>query len=169
MKTIVKITALLLFFGMANIVEAQKFGYLDSQSILAQMSEVKMMKSELESLSTILQKEGEQKLKEYQAQEQDAIQKKERRELSPVQEEAVIQELQAKQQNLMKFEQEMQQRLVKKEQELLEPILAKINDAISAVATENGFTYIFDASTGIILYADETSNVADLVKGKLNL
>ena len=53
--------------------------------------------------------------------------------------------------------------------ELLEPILAKARKAIEDVATEGSFTYIFDKSSGNILYAKESENVIALVKKKLGL
>ena len=56
-----------------------------------------------------------------------------------------------------------------KEQELLEPILTKARKAIEDVATEGNFTYIFDKSSGNILYAKESENVIALVKKKLGL
>ena len=51
----------------------------------------------------------------------------------------------------------------------LEPILSKARKAIEDVATEGGFTYIFDKSQGSILYAQESENILPLVKKKLKL
>ena len=51
----------------------------------------------------------------------------------------------------------------------MKPIMDKITAAIEEVAKENGYTYIFDGSVGFVLYADETTDVSDLVKGKLGL
>jgi Skp family chaperone for outer membrane proteins len=41
--------------------------------------------------------------------------------------------------------------------------------AIDNVAKEKGYTYIFDASMGLILYADPSTEVTALVKAKLGL
>ncbi|HAQ37242.1 MAG TPA: molecular chaperone Skp, partial [Saprospirales bacterium] len=38
-----------------------------------------------------------------------------------------------------------------------------------AVGKEEGYTFIFDSSTGVILHASETENVFDKVKVKLGL
>ncbi len=59
--------------------------------------------------------------------------------------------------------------MVAKSEELLKPIQEKVDAAIRAVATENGYSYIIDNSQGTILYADPSSNVMDLVKVKLGL
>ena len=44
-----------------------------------------------------------------------------------------------------------------------------LQSAIDAVASENGYAYIFDYSTGFVLYADASTDVSSLVKSKLGL
>ena len=168
MKKFVKLGALAVaMLFLAVNVQAQKFGYVNSAAILADLAEVKQMQSSLKSLQTQLEKKGQQLVTDYQAKEREAIAKQERGELSPVEEQTVLQDLQTKQQEIMKFQQEMQEKLVAKEQELLEPILKRIETAINSVADEGGYTYIFDSASGAILYADENSNLNELVKAKL--
>ena len=72
---------------------------------------------------------------------------------------------------ILQYEQEMQSQLAAKREELLAPILEEVRNAIQAVAKDNGYSYIFDGSPGIgvLLYADETTNVTGLVKAKLGL
>jgi len=78
-------------------------------------------------------------------------------------------ELQKQQEYLQKFEQDAQQQVTVKRDELLKPILAKVDEAIKAVATESGFSMIFDTSTGAMLFAAETDDVTALVKKKLGI
>ena len=52
---------------------------------------------------------------------------------------------------------------------MLKPIRDRIQGAIDDVAKENGFTYIFDKSMGIILYADDSADVSAQVKAKLGM
>ena len=47
--------------------------------------------------------------------------------------------------------------------------MGKLEDAIRAVAKENGYSVIFDTSTGSTLYAAEGDDITPLVKKKLNL
>jgi len=68
-----------------------------------------------------------------------------------------------------KFQQEIQQNLSTKSEDLLKPIRDRINDAINEVAKENGYTYIFDMSVGVLLYAEESTDVGALVKAKLGI
>ena len=58
---------------------------------------------------------------------------------------------------------------VMRPQETLQPILDKVNNIIKQVAVENQFTYIFDSSAGILLYAQESMDVTTLVKTKLGI
>ncbi len=166
MKHFIKVCSLLLLFSLATVtLQAQKFGYIDSNAILAEMAEVKEMRSKLESLKTQLQKQGQQMIQDYQLQEQEYVKKKERGELSRIQEEELVAGLQKKQEEIMSAEREMQDKLVAKENELLNPILEKVNTSIQEVAAEGGFTFIFDA--GVLLYAAEGTDVSGQVKEKL--
>jgi outer membrane protein len=59
--------------------------------------------------------------------------------------------------------------LAKKREELLQPILDRVNKAIGDIAKEQGYSYVFDASSNILLYADASADVTALVKKKLGL
>ena len=168
MKKVFKLSLLLVaMVFLAPSSEAQQIVYVNSAAILAEMPEVSEMRSNLEAFQSQLQRKGQQLVQAYQQQEADAIQREEAGELSQNEKERILGELQAKQQEIIAFEQEMQQKLLEKEQELLQPILDRVNDAITAVAEENGYTYIFDLSSGAILYADQSADVSNKVKAKL--
>ena len=57
--------------------------------------------------------------------------------------------------------------LQKKRNDLLEPIYEKVNEAIKAVAKEQGFQFIFDQQ--VLLYGEETSDVSAAVRTKLGM
>ena len=44
-----------------------------------------------------------------------------------------------------------------------------LNQAIKEVANEGGYQMIFDASTSILLYAEDNADVSDAVKTKLGI
>lgn len=77
--------------------------------------------------------------------------------------------LEKQRQEIQEYEAQAQKDLEAKRAELLSPILARIDEAIKAVAKENGFMMIFDVSTGSMLFASETIDVTPLVKKKLGL
>jgi len=157
------------FFMMSNTVSAQKFGYLNSQALLAEMPEVKQARANLETFQKQLQKKGEGMLTELQGKYQNAQQKAERGELSPKEQEVELQKLKQQEAEIGKFEQDMIRQIQEKEGVLLGPILEKVNNAIKAVAEENGYQFVFDASTQVLLYADQTTDVSEMVKSKLGL
>jgi len=154
---------------MSTTVNAQKFGYLNSQALLAEMSEVEQAKANLEVLSKQLRKKGEAMVADLQA-KYGAIQKQyESGSLAPKAQEAEVAKLKQQEQDIAKFEQDMMQQLQKKETDLLQPILDKVNEAIKQVAEEDGYQFIFDASTQVLLYADENSDVSAKVRTKLGI
>ena len=150
---------------MTFAAQAQKFGYLNSQAILANMPEVKEMNSNLKVLGEQLQKKGKQMYEEYQKELAAAQQKEAQGELAPIDKEKISKKLEEKQNEILAYEKDMQKQLAEKEQKLIEPILEKINSAIEAVAKEKGLTMVFEQ--GVLLYADESMNINDEVKAKL--
>ncbi len=170
MKTIIK-TGLLAAALLCTtlMAQAQKFGYLNSALILKDMPEMRELRSSLEARQNILKKDGEAKIAQLQQKAQTAEQKKARGEMTPKEEEQVTAELQQMQEEIYSYSQKAEQEISEKQAEGMEPILQKVNDAIQAVAQEGGFQYIFDAQSGIILYADESSDITDQVRAKLGI
>ncbi len=78
------------------------------------------------------------------------------------------QELTGLQQRIQNFQMRAQSDLQTKEAELLQPIYEKIKNAIEKVSSENGFTYIYDAST-LLYKSPDSENITPLVKSKLGL
>lgn len=153
--------------GMVSAVQAQKFGYVNSQEILASMPDVKQADANLEALQKQLQKKGQGMVEQLQKDYAAIQQKIERGELSPKEQETEGKKLETRQQEIAKFEQEMVNQIQEKRATELKPISDKINKAISDVAKENGFQFIFDQ--GILLYAESAQDVSSLVKGKLGI
>jgi len=145
--------------------QAQKFGYLNSQAILAELPEVKQSEAELEALQKQLQKKGQTMLETLQADYQVMQKKVEGGELSPKMQEEEGKKLQVREEELNKFQQEMMNTLQEKRNTLLKPIYDKLAAVLKTVAQESGYTYIFDQS--ILLYSDPAGDVSALVKAKL--
>ncbi len=168
MKKMIKIGSLLLLMMSVTVVaQAQKFGYVNTASILAQMPEVKQADANLEALQKQLQKKGQDMLTKLQNDYVAIQQQVERGELSPKQQETEAQNLEKRQQEIASFEQDMVKQIQDKRTELLQPIYDKINNAISEVASENGYTMIFDAN--VLLYSEDSQDVSEMVKSKLGI
>jgi outer membrane protein len=151
--------------GLTDAV-AQKFGHLDAQEILLTLPErsdaqatIEAAASEYEAEVTRMQSELETKFAEYQAKAAtwpDAIRQQKEREL---------QQLDA---GLQEFGMTIQNDLAQMEQQLLAPMVERVRKAIEDVGKEQGFTYIFDTSTGVTLY-NGGEDVSGLVKTKLGM
>lgn len=172
MKTIMKYTLALLLVVAATLVsDAQKIGYVDSGSLLTMMPKVKEAESNLETLGKQLQAKGQKMMQDFQVKYQDLERRAQAGDIAPKDQEAQVAMLKEEENKILAFEQDMQNQLAAKREELLAPILEEVRNAIQNVAKENGYSYIFDGSPGIgvLLYADETTNVTALVKAKLGL
>lgn len=151
--------------------QAQKFGFVNSGSILEAMPQVKEAESNLEALGKQLQAKGEKMMQDFQLKYQELERKVQAGEITPKAQESEAATLEEERNKILAYEQDMQKQLSDKREALLTPILAEVKTAIDAVAKDNSYTYIFDGSpgVGVILYADESTNVTALVKTKLGL
>lgn len=170
MKNLIKIGGLFIaMFCIVSMAQAQKFGYVNSAAILAEMPDVKQADANLEALQKQLQKKGQQMVETLQKNYQEVQAKADAGGLSPQQQQAEGQKLQAEQEKIAKFEQDMVNQISQKREALLSPILERVNNAISDVAKENSMQFIFDSSSGVLLYADEAQDMSTKVKAKLGI
>ena len=80
-----------------------------------------------------------------------------------------IAEIQGLEQRIATFQQSATTSLQNKEQELLDPMLQKAQEAIDKVAKNGKYTYIFDSSTGVLLYVNDSEDILPKVKKELGL
>ena len=159
---------LVLSLAVIFSIQAQsKFGYLNSNELMAMMPESQSMQEELQTLANGLQSqfdarqaELEKKMVEYQQNETS---------YTDIIKEDKIREIQSLEQRVIEFQKNAEQSINEKRIELYTPILEKANEAIKKVAEEGNYTFIFDSSFGNLLYSSESENVMDLVKSKLGL
>ena len=157
------------FAAITITVQAQKFGYINSQELISQMPEVKEAEAKIETFKKQLQKKGEEMLTTLRT-KYNTLQKKQTEGLlSPKEIETEAAALKQEESKLGAYEQTSQQKIYEKSEELLTPIQNRITNAIKEVAKDNGYTYIFDISLGLVLYADPGTDVSALVKTKLGI
>lgn len=80
--------------------------------------------------------------------------------------EAELQDLAAR---LDAFESQASEDLQNKEIELTQPIIEEARKAVEDVARENGYTYVFNSTEGLLLYAEPSDDLMPLVKKKLDI
>ena len=157
--------AVILFFSIVLNLQAQaqsnnselKIGYVNPQSILANMPEMRAVQQRLQNFTarkqqelSTLEQESQTQVAEYQQKvgviSADAQQ----------QEEARLGQLQ---QELLQAQEVAEQELAQRRDELVGPLLEQIGAAIEAVAQKQGLSYVLNTTTSsgdmIILYASE--------------
>lgn len=158
---------ILLALITTNLVGQQKFGHLNTGNLLEQMPESKTANDQLQIFQGQLTARGEtmakmleDKIVRYNndAPNMSANDRQSR--------EAV---LRGEQEELSAFSQEAKARMDEKRRVLLQPIILKVKNAVNAIAKENKYNFIFDVSAGNLLYANDSEDVIELVKKKLNI
>ncbi len=164
-KSIVLTLALLLTLTTASF--AQKFGFCNSSDLLSTLPEVKAADSELKAFQTQLTKRGQDMVKSLQDKAAELDRKKKEGQISPKDLEVQQATLQTEQDSISKYQQDVYAKLSEKRETLYKPLLDRVNTAMNDVAKANGFAMVFDFSTQVLLYADETLDVTKLVQAKL--
>ncbi|MDP6922505.1 MAG: OmpH family outer membrane protein [Lutibacter sp.] len=148
-----------------NTVQAQtKIGHISTDLLISLMPETKTLNTDLEKLGKTYEAELkaendklEAKLKKYDAEAASQT--------DQVNKERSV-EVQQTQQALYQATQIAREEIAKKRDEGLKPILEKAKAAIDAVAEEQGYTYVLEASTLIVA---KGTDLLPLVKGKLGI
>lgn len=165
--------ALIFSFGFTSA-QKFKFGHTNSQEIMQALPDTQNAKTELEKLAkqhtdrfNAMKAEYEKKYTEYIENSQLKPESPEKwDELTYADKET---ELQSLQQRLTNYEAMAQQKLQEKQNELLKPITDKVTKAITDVAKEGAFTYIFDISTLLYFSEEQSIDITPLVKKKLGI
>ncbi|HKG95432.1 MAG TPA: OmpH family outer membrane protein [Gemmatimonadaceae bacterium] len=89
--------------------------------------------------------------------------------LSPSAKETRQKSIRDREEAYQKRTQDLEQQARARQDELVQPILQQINVAIQQVRAEGGYTFIFDVgnSAGIVVAADTTLDITDVVMAKL--
>jgi len=155
-------------FSAGMLQAQQKFAYVNSQELLQDLPEVKAADAEIQTLQQQMQKKGQEMFESYQTKAMELQRKRDAGELSPKQLEEEAKKLGEEEQKIRQFDTEMQTSILQKQQELLQPIQEKVNSAIEEIAKSEGYTMVFDSSSGTLLFADESTNITSMVKAKLS-
>lgn len=169
MKVFLTIFALTAF-GL-NFVQAQKFGYFDSDYVLSKMPEYKKAQDEIDQFSAAWQKEVEEMQKgvdglysSYQAEQVLLTEqmKKER-----------LEEIKKKEKELKEYQKKVfgfDGLFFLKKQELIKPLQDKVFDAVEKIAKANRLAIVFDkAGELVMIYTDPRHDYTDFVLEELGL
>jgi outer membrane protein len=164
------ITLFFLIFGL-NFVNAQRFGYIDTDFILNKMPDYKTAQDEIDQLSQAWEKEVQDMDKEIRSM-YSALQA----------EQVLLTEAMKKERtaSIQKKELELKEYQKKvfgfgglfflKKQELIKPIQDKVWDAVDKVAKQNNLAIVFDkAGELVMIYTDPRFDYTDFVLDELGL
>lgn len=170
MKQLVKVvTVVFCFLGFSLASQAQKFGHINLEELVAAMPEraeaQKTLEKEYNEMKGIIESMTVEFNKKYLTYNNQADT------LTKTSKQLLEQELQDMQNRIQQYQQNAEAQLNQRQQELLNPILDKAEKAIKTVATKEGFIYIFDISTGsqILFFSDKSIDVMPAVKKELGM
>ena len=170
MKQLQKLAVVALcVLGFSVCANAQKFGHINYEDLVAVMPEKaeaqKTIEKEYNEMKGIIESMSVEFNKKMLAYRQTGDT------LSTASKQLLEQELQDMQNRIVQYQQNAEVQLSQRQQDLLNPILEKAEAAIKAVAAKEGFLYIFDVSTGsqVLFYSDKSIDVMPLVKKELGI
>ena len=144
-----------------------KLGHIDRQALMLALPERKEAEAKMQAFA----KQLDDKLKamgdEYQAKVAELQPTFDT--MTQTQKEAAQREIGELEQRITTAQENAKNDLAKQEQELLAPMVERTDKAIKDVGNANGFTYIFDTSTGMVLFYDKGEDVMPLVKKALGI
>ncbi|MBM6993966.1 MAG: OmpH family outer membrane protein [Prevotella sp.] len=135
---------------------AQKFGKVNTQTIMQSLPEISKINGELEA--TAKQYENDLKSMQDELQRQSDAYDKGKSTMNATAQQQKEQELQQLYQKIQQTYQDNQQALQKAQQEKMQPVVAKVRTAIENVGKTGGYTYIFEE--GVAVYTG--TNVEDV-------
>lgn len=169
MRIYVSFLAALLVGLMILPARAQKFAYVESQRILNEYQEYQDAQKKIQDLRDKYDAEYQKMVKEYN----DLLQEIDSQSLllSPEKKQQKMQEAQDKELAIEKYKYEKlgpQGEFYKKSMEITKPIIDKINKLIAKIGEEDGYDFIFDASSGALVHAKPKYDITDRVIDELN-
>jgi outer membrane protein len=167
MNTLKRAVVLIFVAAFSTSLLAQKIAHINLDSLISLMPESVDAKKaqedyvkQLEGMITTMQTEFDTKYQDYTANQAK---------YSALIKSSMEKDLQDLQRRIQEFQTTAQQDLQKKNEELAKPIYDKAKKAIDQVAKENGYKYVLDSSTGIVLYSEPTDDLLSLTKKKLGI
>ena len=144
-----------------------KTATVNSNELVMSMPETKALQAKIQEKSAELSKQLETMYKQYETKMAEL------KGINPQKmtaiEEAKVAELQDLQKRIEKFEQSAQKEVQQMEQTLSVPILEKAKKMIEVLATERGYSHVFDVSAGGMIVFPKGDDITDATKTKMGI
>jgi outer membrane protein len=171
-RIILLILSLILGMGIwTQPVQAQKFGYIDSEFILNKHPDYKLVQDELTNLSNEWKKEAQDL--EQAVKEMYANLKAEEVLLTEEMYQERMTAIKEKEKEAIAFNNRvfgLNGQYYQKQKELLQPLQSKIYDAIDRVCKRNNLVVLFDKAAGpLMIYTDPRHDYSEFVLEELGI
>jgi outer membrane protein len=153
-------------FSRIDLLAQMKIGYISINELLNSMPEFKKADTTLAVFRNRLEEQFDAIQKEY-GEQQGILNSRDTIKYSKVQLDVKRQNLADMLTRIQNYNQQASQQQDQKRQEILAPVQKKADDAIQAVAKENGYVYILEKETLHVFPSSE--DVLPLVKKKLGI
>ena len=160
---------LILLAGFITITASAqvKTATVNSNELVMSMPETKALQAKIQEKSAELSKQLETMYKQYETKMAEL------KGINPQKmtaiEEAKVAELQDLQKRIEKFEQSAQKEVQQMEQTLSVPILEKAKKMIEVLATDRGYSHVFDVSAGGMIVFPKGDDITDATKTKMGI
>ena len=159
------ILMLMLFAPIATF--AQKFGHINSQTVIESLPEYVKARAEVEGQAKAFDNDLKAMQKEIQTKAE--AYDKSASTMNDTKRKETEAELQGLYQKFQQAQQDNSQALQKLQQEKMQPIISKLQNAIKNVGKAGGYVYIMDVSSGIPYISETLSkDVTAEVKAEMN-
>jgi outer membrane protein len=161
------VLSIALLFSASTRANAQevKLAHVNTVSLMQQLIVKDSIEYQLEQLQKEMQLDLQKKQQELNANYQEYLAQKDS--LSKIMVKMREESLREQQQQLEVLPQQYDQAFQAQQAEFMQPIRAQLEVAIQAIAKEEKYTYVFDASG--LLYNKGGIDITDKVRSKLNL
>ncbi|MCH2215034.1 MAG: OmpH family outer membrane protein [Flavobacteriales bacterium] len=159
------IIAVLLIIGSTGISNAQKMGHANFEEIVGLLPERAAAEKEIQDLQQTLEGRLNKMVETYQTKVQEF---ESDTTMPQAMQASVAGEIQDLQRRIQEFQQTAYTEIETKQNELMASLFDKVRTAAVAVGEAEGYAYIFDASSGALMYAGG-EDVTSKVKTQLGL
>lgn len=144
-----------------------KVGTIDNDYIINLMPEAKIVIKKTQEYGAKLDSSFSIKMKTYK----DKVTKfkNEEKEMGELMKKTTVKELASMEQDIKRYQDNGNKLMQLKQNELMRPLYKKLNDAITAVVKENGYTQILTSTGNQFAYIDEKFDITKLVMAKLGI
>lgn len=161
------ILALAVILSVTCLQAQTKVGTIDADYILGQMPEISLVEEGLKTYNTELQAELQITIKKYE--ELIAAYQASSSTFTEEEKTSKESEIMEVENEIKNFRQKASVLIQMKRNELTQPFYVKIDEAMKAVITAQGYTQIFNTSANGLAFADPKFDITDAVLGKLGI